>query len=276
MIKRIEARMRRPTRFALVQRAVSSSARPGGPARSSGTASIASARMAGGVIALVLAACTTTPSPNSGGVAASPGAASSTEPTTAINSGASPSAAGASPAAAASSTPTVTASASPTASPFGVSRVTGSTLIYTSFRYRYSITLTSAWIVVAIPGTWDGSTDTTLPAPGTDHFSDPGVAQLIVGFMPVSAGTTAASWASQDAINIRFQGCPTQTVATPPSMIGGHQVVLVPWTCQAGSSITNAFLVDGTNGVLVEWIPPEGGPSDRPAFQRILGSLTFR
>jgi len=175
--------------------------------------------------------------------------------------------------------------------------VRGTSQTFTSRRYGYSLTVTTDWAINETPGNWNGVIvrNASIPDPGTDWFSDPGVATIEVGFQAVPPGTTVAAWEASEATYVQNgiavlggermcqEAAVTQTV-----QVAGREVLLLPELCPAvgadqvpghnagDQSFINAFLVDGTRGVVLQWYSANGGEAAaRAAFLPILGTLTF-
>ena len=243
-------------------------------------------------LALLLAACgateTQTPPASSAGNAAV--APSSTVPATPLVTAASSDMASSAPSAAA-------ASAAQTPAPSGMIAVRGTSQTFTSLRYGYSLTVTTDWAINEAPGSWNGTIarNSYNPDPGTDDFSDPGVATIEVGFQAVPPGTTVAAWEASEASSVQNgiavlggeRMCP-EAATTQTVRVAGREVLLLPEPCPSvganqaqGSSVSsrsfiNAFLVDGTSGVVLQWYSANGGEAAaRAAFLPILGTLTF-
>ncbi len=196
----------------------------------------------------------------------------------------------------ASSAPSAAAaSAAPTPAPSGMIAVRGTSQTFTSRRYGYSLTVTTDWAINEAPGSWNGliSRNSYNPDPGTDDFSDPGVATIEVGFQAVPPGTTVAAWEASEASSVQNgiavlggeRMCP-EAAATQTVRVAGREVLLLPEPCpsvgatQASNassrSFINAFLVDGTSGVVLQWYSANGGEAAaRAAFLPVLGTLTF-
>ena len=175
--------------------------------------------------------------------------------------------------------------------------VRGTSQTFTSRRYGYSLTVTTDWAINEAPGRWNGliARNSYNPDPGTDDFSDPGVATIEVGFQAVPPGTTVAAWEASEASSVQNgiavlggeRMCPEAT-ATQTVHVAGREVLLLPEPCPSigatqvqgsnasGQSFINAFLVEGTRGVVLQWYSANGGEAAaRAAFLPILGTLTF-
>ncbi len=173
--------------------------------------------------------------------------------------------------------------------------VQGTSQTFTSRRYGYSLTVTTDWAINEAPGSWNGVIVRNASAPdsGTDEFSDPGVATIEVGFQAVPRGTTVAAWEASEASSVQNgiavlggeRMCP-QAAATQTVQVAGREVLLLPEPCPSigatqvsnasSRSFINAFLVDGTSGVVLQWYSANGGEAAaRAAFLPILGTLTL-
>jgi hypothetical protein len=207
----------------------------------------------------------------------------STTPSASAASLATPAPTGTENPASASATATV---ATPTPVPSGRITVTGADQTFASLRYGYSLTVGAAdWLVRETPGTWNGAFEPHHfnPDPGTDWFRDPGVATIELGVLAVSSGTTLATWEASEAPAVRGGAC--QDV--PPAQaltVGGERLLLLPEACSkvvqgefAGNQFfMNAFLVHGTDGVVVQWDSEQGHEAaDKVAFLKILATLKW-
>ena len=159
--------------------------------------------------------------------------------------------------------PSAAASALPPAAP----------LVFRSPRYPYSITLTADWTLTAFPGTWNGVL-VFAGQKGTDEYGS-GSGIFEIGFLPVASGTTLSAWARTESPRATLSDCgdgPFQ----PPTLVGSYQVILQPGSCRE-ADVLSAFLVHGSNGVLLQWRTVGGNATaDRAAFLAILATLKLR
>ncbi len=150
-------------------------------------------------------------------------------------------------------------------------------LAFTSPRYPYSITLTADWTVFARPGQWKGFI-LESGTQGTDSYTDSAVPvdwNFEVGFLPVASDATLASWVAAEAPRTIVSDCAGRTPG-PPTSVGGHLVVLQRVGCPQ-YFVLNAFLVDGRQGVLLQWLSPLGQEvADQAEFLAILATLKLR
>jgi hypothetical protein len=120
--------------------------------------------------------------------------------------------------------PTPTTTPTPTPTP--------TSLVFTSARYRYSITLPTGWVATPARATWDGTTAPIFNDPVVDAFGPVGDVGAFVSAAPITS--SLAAWVADGiATNARVHtvdsGC--SNFATPDSVksitIGGQPGTLV-------------------------------------------------
>ncbi len=163
-------------------------------------------------------------------------------------------------------TSTVGASSAPGSSP--------TPTVYTSSRYRYSITLPAGWFAGPALQTWDGKGAPTIIDNTVDTFGSSALA---------AAAPTKSSLSEWVATNIaavvqdHSDTCPTSPDSVTPVTIGGQPGTLVAWNC--GILINNALTVVNGYGYLFTFRDPAiaaaTDPADEALFTTMLRSVVF-
>jgi hypothetical protein len=167
--------------------------------------------------------------------------------------------------------PTATATSSPTP------------VVFTSTRYRYSITLPIGWVATPARVTWDGTGLPTSDDPAVDVFEPivNGVVGKNLAFV-VAAPTRSLleAWVADDiATTFRLYGayCPQTPDSVEPVTIGGQPGMLVAWNC--GILINAALTVVKGYGYHFQFRDPTiqaaTDPADHATFTTMLGSVAF-
>lgn len=185
--------------------------------------------------------------------------------------------------------PTVTPTVGPpasgaagTATSAGTITVHGKSQTFSSVRYAYSLTVPANWLVAEIAGKWNGiAKGVGEQDAGTDRFSDPGVIAIEVGFQAQAPGTGVAAWEAGEASWVLEGDC-AEAASTEQISVAGQAMLLLAETCPAqvigenpgNQSFLNAFLVHGSNGILIQMNSRKGHEAtDRATFLQILGTL---
>lgn len=106
---------------------------------------------------------------------------------------------------------------------------------------------------------------------GVDEYAS-GSGIFEIGFLPIASGTTLSAWASAESPRATLSDCRAGPFQ-PPTTIGSYQVILQPASCSEVEALS-AFLVHGSNGVLVQWRSVSG--NDQATFLAILATLSLR
>ena len=165
---------------------------------------------------------------------------------------------------------------SPSASPAPSSQASQPPLLFTSTRYRYSITLPTDWVATPASATWDGKTAPIFNDPVVDAFGPDGDVGAFVSAAPTSS--SLATWVADGiATNARVHsvdsGC--SNFATPDSVesitIGGHPGTLVGFkNC---FFVNLAFTVVDGYGYRFAFRDPM--TMNSPEITTMLGSVVF-
>jgi len=181
-----------------------------------------------------------------------------------------------SPAAAPTGTPPPSANATAAAA---ASSPTGT--VFTSTRYKYSITLPKGWVATAATATWSGTTAPIFDDPVVDAFGLLGDVKAFGSAAPTTS--SLADWVA-DGIktNILLHGDECQQTPAPsePITIGGQPGTFVAWNVASCLHLINmAFtVVNGTGYRFVFRDPATQAvtdPADKATFTTMLGSVVF-
>ena len=164
--------------------------------------------------------------------------------------------------------PTPTATPTPTSTP--------TPLVFTSARYRYSITLPTGWVATPARAIWDGTTAPIFNDPVVDAFGPVGDVGAFVSAAPTTR--SLAAWVADGiATNARVHsvdsGC--SNFATPDSVesitIGGQPGTLV--------GFKNCFFVNMAftvvNGYGYRFAFRDPMTMNSPTITTMLGSVVF-
>jgi hypothetical protein len=167
-----------------------------------------------------------------------------------------------------SRSPTAAASSSPTP------------MVFTSTRYRYSITLPSGWVASRASETWDGSGSPAGDEPMVDAFTNPHLTGQMFDSSAPTKSLVAAWVANGIAENFAVHGdkCPQRPNSVEPVTISGQPGSLVAWNCD-GTLINMAFTVTNGYGYRFVFRDPyvnaATDPADMAIFTTMLGSVVF-
>jgi len=165
---------------------------------------------------------------------------------------------------------------SPSPSPAPSAQASQPSLLFTSARYRYSITLPTGWVATPASATWDGKTAPIFDDPVVDAFGPVGDVGAFVSAAPTSS--SLAAWAADGiATNARIHGADSgcSNVGTPDSVesitIGGHPGTLVGFkNC---FFVNMAFTVVDGYGYRFAFRDPM--TMNSPEITTLLGSVVF-
>jgi hypothetical protein len=168
--------------------------------------------------------------------------------------------------------PTPTATPTPTPTP----TLTPTPQVFTSARYRYSITLPTGWVATPALAKWDGTTAPIFNDPVVDAFGPVGDVAAFVSAAPTSrslAAWVADGIATNAQVHTVDSGC--SNFATPDSVesitIGGQPGTLVGFkNC---FFVNMAFTVVNGDGYRFAFRDPLSMNS--PTITTLLGSVVF-
>ncbi len=174
-----------------------------------------------------------------------------------------------------SPTPSVAATVTPSSS--------SAALVYTSTRYRYSITLPIGWVAIPATETWLGTGAPTSEAPVVDLFGPPGGSTASGRAALASSAPTKsllAAWVN-DGIEIGAEihgdTCPQTPNKVESVTIGGQPGTLEELNC--GLLIYTAFTVVNGYGYRFGFRDPSvqaaTNPADHKTFTTMLASVVF-
>ena len=172
--------------------------------------------------------------------------------------------------------------ASPSAAPTSTSLPAATTspvpVVYTSTRYRYSITLPVGWIATPAGRTWTGSGAPTVEDDSVDEFGPLGMLTAFGSAAPTTS--PLADWVADGiAKNYEFykDTCPQKPDSVEPVTIGGQPGMLEALNC--GILINTAYTVVNGYGYRFGFRDPTvhaaTDPADHAKFTTMLASVVF-
>ncbi|MGA7989015.1 MAG: hypothetical protein WCB51_11530 [Candidatus Dormiibacterota bacterium] len=154
-------------------------------------------------------------------------------------------------------------------------------MVFSSTRYRYSITLPGGWIAEPAITTWSGTGAPNIMDTSVDVFG-PANEAVTFGVFGSAAPTTSplAAWvAYRISENFRIHGdlCAPKPDSVEPITIGGRPGTLVAYDC--GLLINDAYTVVNGYGYRFVFRDPTTttptNPADHAMFTTMLGSVVF-
>jgi hypothetical protein len=146
--------------------------------------------------------------------------------------------------------------------------------VFTSSRYRYSITLPAGWFAGSALQTWDGKGAPTIIDNTVDTFGSSALAAA------APTKSSLSEWVATSIAAVQqdhSDTCPTSPDSVTPVTIGGQPGTLVAWNC--GILINNALTVVNGYGYLFTFRDPAVAaatdPADQALFTTMLRSVVF-
>lgn len=147
---------------------------------------------------------------------------------------------------------------------------------FTSARYGFRVTLTSAWTEQDAQVDWDGKKLQGIGSPAFANFTDPVDGRtLVTGAAPVAKGTQLSQWRSS-MVRAAPEVC-TEAAATEQTTLGGEPALTWTATCSDGYNVTKLAAVHDHRGYMI-FLPSASTNDivlDRAVFESVRKSFSF-